>query len=93
MVTKDYSGGSSSDGSLSCKGEISREEILSRDSRKYRTDCSGFPGDFISTLSSGTSGATYHVTLFKSWADSSKEYNTLECRGTYGYVAYKRPIG
>lgn len=52
------------------------------------------PGDFVGTLGSGTGGAAGHVTLFKSWADSSKkEYNTLECRGTYGCVAYKRPVG
>ncbi|KAL4862369.1 hypothetical protein BDV12DRAFT_178904 [Aspergillus spectabilis] len=52
------------------------------------------PGDFVGTLGSGTGGAAGHVTLFHSWADSSKkEYNTLECRGTYGCVAYKRPVG
>ncbi|CAG7964990.1 hypothetical protein N7519_007138 [Penicillium mononematosum] len=52
------------------------------------------PGDFVGTLGAGTGGAAGHVTLFKSWADSSKkEYNTLECRGTYGCVAYKRPVG
>lgn len=51
------------------------------------------PGDFVGTLGAGTGGAAGHVTLFKSWADSSKkEYNTLECRGTYGCVAYKRPV-
>jgi uncharacterized protein YraI len=52
------------------------------------------PGDFVGTLGSGTGGAAGHVTLFLSWADSSKkEYNTLECRGTYGCVKYKRPVG
>ncbi|KAJ6150345.1 hypothetical protein N7471_001544 [Penicillium samsonianum] len=51
------------------------------------------PGDFVGTLGAGTGGAAGHVTLFHSWADSSKkEYNTLECRGTYGCVAYKRPV-
>ncbi|GFF38193.1 uncharacterized protein YraJ [Aspergillus udagawae] len=52
------------------------------------------PGDLVGTLGPGTGGAAGHVTLFLSWADSSKkEYNTLECRGTYGCVAYKRPVG
>jgi uncharacterized protein YraI len=52
------------------------------------------PGDFVGTLGPGTGGAAGHVTLFHSWADSSKkEYNTLECRGTYGCVAYKRAVG
>ncbi|KAL5360645.1 hypothetical protein BJX96DRAFT_73122 [Aspergillus floccosus] len=52
------------------------------------------PGDLVGTLGPGTGGAAGHVTLFHSWADSSKkEYNTLECRGTYGCVAYKRPVG
>ncbi|CDM36872.1 hypothetical protein DTO013E5_2979 [Penicillium roqueforti] len=52
------------------------------------------PGDFVGTLGAGTGGAAGHVTLFTSWADSSKkEYNTLECRGTYGCVAYRRPVG
>ncbi|KAL2851912.1 hypothetical protein BJY01DRAFT_232807 [Aspergillus pseudoustus] len=52
------------------------------------------PGDFVGTLGSGTGGAAGHVTLFHSWSDDSKkEYNTLECRGTYGCVAYKRPVG
>jgi len=52
------------------------------------------PGDFVGTLGAGTGGADGHVTLFKSWVDSThKEYNTLECRGTaYGCVAFKRPI-
>ncbi|EAQ88979.1 predicted protein [Chaetomium globosum CBS 148.51] len=67
--------------------------------RKYRTDCSGFwadlkPGDFVGTLGEGTAGAAGHVTLFLSWADSAhKAYNTLECRGTYGCVQYKRNVG
>ncbi|PKX89972.1 putative NlpC/P60-like cell-wall peptidase [Aspergillus novofumigatus IBT 16806] len=52
------------------------------------------PGDLVGTLGPGTGGAAGHVTLFLSWADSSKkEYNTLECRGTYGCVKYKRPVG
>jgi len=52
------------------------------------------PGDFVGTLGPGTAGAAGHVTLFHSWADNSKKnYNTLECRGTYGCVAYKRPVG
>lgn len=52
------------------------------------------PGDLVGTLGPGTGGAAGHVTLFHSWADSShKEYNTLECRGTYGCVAYKRAVG
>ncbi|AEO64624.1 97b6b99d-9902-4e66-a834-a03f2d8294e9 [Thermothielavioides terrestris] len=53
------------------------------------------PGDVVGTLGPGTAGASGHVTLFHSWADSAhKEYNTLECRGTaYGCVAYKRPVG
>ncbi|OJJ55399.1 hypothetical protein ASPSYDRAFT_48601 [Aspergillus sydowii CBS 593.65] len=52
------------------------------------------PGDFVGTLGSGTGGADGHVTLFKSWTDSSKEkYNTLECQGTYGCVADKREVG
>jgi hypothetical protein len=53
------------------------------------------PGDMVGTLGVGTGGSGGHVTLFKSWVDSShKEYNTLECRGTaYGCVAYKRPVG
>ncbi|KAL3442669.1 hypothetical protein BJX65DRAFT_213555 [Aspergillus insuetus] len=52
------------------------------------------PGDFVGTLGSGTGGAAGHVTLFHSWAGSDKkEYNTLECRGTYGCVKYKRPVG
>lgn len=53
------------------------------------------PGDFVGTLGPGTGGADGHVTLFKSWVDSSKKsYHTLECRGTaYGCVAYTRPIG
>ena len=51
------------------------------------------PGDFVGTLGPGTAGAAGHVTLFHSWADSGrKNYNTLECRGTYGCVAYKRPV-
>lgn len=51
------------------------------------------PGDLVGTLGPGTGGAAGHVTLFHSWADNSKkEYNTLECRGTYGCVAYKRAV-
>ncbi|KAK4152254.1 hypothetical protein C8A00DRAFT_35050 [Chaetomidium leptoderma] len=51
------------------------------------------PGDFVGTLGAGTGGAAGHVTLFLSWADKAhKEYNTLECRGTYGCVKYKRPV-
>ncbi|KAK4034927.1 hypothetical protein C8A01DRAFT_38624 [Parachaetomium inaequale] len=51
------------------------------------------PGDFVGTLGAGTGGAAGHVTLFLSWADSAhKNYNTLECRGTYGCVQYKRPV-
>ncbi|KAJ5542920.1 hypothetical protein N7535_005342 [Penicillium sp. DV-2018c] len=52
------------------------------------------PGDFVGTLGAGTGGADGHVTLFKSWVDSSKkEYNTLECQGTYGCVADRRAVG
>ncbi|KAH6841111.1 hypothetical protein B0I37DRAFT_357924 [Chaetomium sp. MPI-CAGE-AT-0009] len=52
------------------------------------------PGDFVGTLGEGTAGAAGHVTLFLSWADSAhKAYNTLECRGTYGCVQYKRNVG
>lgn len=52
------------------------------------------PGDLVGTLGPGTGGAAGHVTLFHSWVDGSKkEYNTLECRGTYGCVAYKRAVG
>lgn len=52
------------------------------------------PGDFVGTLGAGTGGADGHVTLFLSWADSAHSaYNTLECRGTYGCVQYKRSVG
>ena len=52
------------------------------------------PGDLVGTLGPGTGGAAGHVTLFLSWADSGHTaYNTLECRGTYGCVAYKRNVG
>ncbi|EFY84163.1 hypothetical protein MAC_09795 [Metarhizium acridum CQMa 102] len=52
------------------------------------------PGDLVGTLGPGTGGAAGHVTLFYSWADASKtSYNTLECRGGAGCVAYKRPVG
>jgi uncharacterized protein YraI len=51
------------------------------------------PGDFVGTLGAGTGGAAGHVTLFKSWADSDKKnYNTLECMGSRGCVANKRPV-
>ncbi|KAK3308320.1 uncharacterized protein B0T15DRAFT_524137 [Chaetomium strumarium] len=52
------------------------------------------PGDFVGTLGAGTGGAAGHVTLFKSWADKDKKnYNTLECMGSRGCVANKRPVG
>jgi hypothetical protein len=52
------------------------------------------PGDLVGTLGPGTGGANGHVTLFKSWVDSTqKSYQTLECRGTYGCVAYERAVG
>ncbi|KHN97565.1 NlpC/P60-like cell-wall peptidase [Metarhizium album ARSEF 1941] len=52
------------------------------------------PGDLVGTLGPGTGGAAGHVTLFHSWADASRSsYNTLECRGGAGCVAYKRPVG
>ncbi|KNB20225.1 hypothetical protein FOXG_17307 [Fusarium oxysporum f. sp. lycopersici 4287] len=52
------------------------------------------PGDFVGTLGPGTGGAAGHVALFHSWVDSTKKkYKTLECRGTYGCVAYQRPVG
>lgn len=52
------------------------------------------PGDLVGTLGPGTGGAAGHVTLFHSWADPShNSYNTLECRGGAGCVAYKRPVG
>ncbi|KAK8927780.1 hypothetical protein H634G_04978 [Metarhizium anisopliae BRIP 53293] len=52
------------------------------------------PGDLVGTLGPGTGGAAGHVTLFHSWADASRNsYNTLECRGGAGCVAYKRPVG
>jgi uncharacterized protein YraI len=52
------------------------------------------PGDFVGTLGPGTGGANGHVTLFKSWVDNTKKrYHTLECRGTYGCVAYERAVG
>ena len=53
------------------------------------------PGDFVGTLGAGTEGDSGHVTLFHSWADSTKKnYNSLECRGqAYGCVSYQRPIG
>ena len=51
-------------------------------------------GDMVGTLGPGTGGAAGHVTLFHSWADSGhKNYNTLECKGGDGCVAYKRPVG
>lgn len=52
------------------------------------------PGDFIGTLGAGTGGAAGHVVLFTSWTDSSKTaYNTVECKGGDGCVAYSRPVG
>lgn len=142
MVTKPCT---SSGGSSTVGGKISRKEIISRgqywidrhvpysmykeypdpEGTEYRTDCSGFvsmalhsshpgystvslpeiakaiswadlqPGDFVGTLGAGTGGADGHVTLFKSWVDSTKKsYHSLECRGTaYGCVEYTRPIG
>jgi uncharacterized protein YraI len=52
------------------------------------------PGDFVGTLGAGTGGANGHVTLFKEWVDGGKKrYHTLECRGTYGCVAFEREVG
>lgn len=51
------------------------------------------PGDLVGTLGPGTGGDDGHVTLFLAWADAAhKNYKTLECRGTYGCVAYQRPV-
>ena len=50
-------------------------------------------GDFVGTLGSGTGGAGGHVVLFKSWTDDSKTaYNTLECKGGDGCVAWTREV-
>ena len=53
------------------------------------------PGDYVGTLGDATGGAGGHVTLFKSWTDSTKKnYNSLECKGTqYGCLATVRGIG
>lgn len=52
------------------------------------------PGDFVGTLGAGTGGAAGHVTLFVSFTDDTKAaYNTLECKGGDGCVAYTRSVG
>lgn len=52
------------------------------------------PGDFVGTLGEGTGGANGHVAIFDSWTDDSKtEYNTLECKGGDGCVAWVRAVG
>jgi uncharacterized protein YraI len=51
-------------------------------------------GDFVGTLGAGTGGAAGHVVLFASWTDDTKTaYNTLECKGGDGCVAYVRSVG
>lgn len=51
-------------------------------------------GDFVGTLAAGTGGAGGHVVIFHSWVDDSHSvYNTVECKGTDGCVAYQREVG
>lgn len=50
-------------------------------------------GDMVGTLGEGTGGANGHVVLFKSWIDDSmQEFNTIECKGTDGCVAWTRAV-
>ena len=52
------------------------------------------PGDVVGTLGPGTGGASGHVTLFHSWANSAKSrYHSLECQGgDIGCAPYEREI-
>ena len=50
-------------------------------------------GDMVGTLGDGTGGANGHVVIFTSWIGSDKkEFNTIECKGTDGCVAWTRPV-
>jgi len=51
-------------------------------------------GDFVGTLGDGTGGAGGHVVIFVSWTDDSRTaYNTVECKGDAGCVAFTREVG
>lgn len=50
-------------------------------------------GDMVGTLGDGTANEDGHVVIFKSWiGDDKKEFNTIECKGTDGCVAWEREV-